>query len=100
MLLHSKFGDRLISFMSDRIWHPHPHIMNSFDFFLYGYSKEKEYTSKLWTLGDLNASIWKKNESNHTEHNSFATSLLTISTNNVVNEQNRRQTLEKKISYK
>ena len=55
--LHSMFGDRLISFKTDRIWPPHSLDLSPLDFFLWGYLKHRVYAPKPKTPNDLKAAI-------------------------------------------
>ena len=55
--LHSMFGERLISFKTDKIWPPHSPDLSPLDFFLWGYLKHRVCTPKSKTLDDLRAAV-------------------------------------------
>ena len=55
--LKETFGDRLISYRTDRVWPPHSPDLNPLDFFLWGFLKDKVYNPKPQTLDELKRNI-------------------------------------------
>ena len=55
--LRETFGEKFISFKTDRIWPPHSPDLSSTDFFLWGYLKDKVYNPKPDTLKKLEVAI-------------------------------------------
>ena len=55
--LEKTFGDRFISFKTEKVWPPHSPDLNPLDFFLWVYLKEKVYIPKPETLVELKSAI-------------------------------------------
>ena len=51
--LEDRFHGRIISLKTEQPWPPHSPDLNPPDFFLWGYLKDRVYTSKPWTIQEL-----------------------------------------------
>ena len=58
--LSQTFGDRFISFRTEREWPPHSPDLNPLDFFLWGHLKERVYTPTPENTDELKAAIGRE----------------------------------------